>query len=200
MAEPIEPPITLSTQASADLEAYNSAKVSLAEYCAKGTAEYAQKRYDDAVDHYAQAAELQAEINGEMSPENAEILFLYGRALFKVAQQQSDVLVVELESGAKKVDTITEEDESVKTEDEKKDEAGKTEAEEKADKVAEEEVAIIANGGAAKKEESSNTNSNKPLFTFTGDENFEDSDEEEEEAEEEDEEDDPSILLSTSWI
>lgn len=200
MAEPIEPPITLSTQASADLEAYNSAKVSLAEYCAKGTAEYAQKRYDDAVDHYAQAAELQAEINGEMSPENAEILFLYGRALFKVAQQQSDVLggraggekqKSKKKSGAKKVDTITEEDESVKTEDEKKDEAGKTEAEEKADKVAEEEVAIIANGGAAKKEESSNTNSNKPLFTFTGDENFEDSDEEEEEAEEEDEEDDP---------
>lgn len=139
MAEPIEPPITLSTQASADLEAYNSAKVSLAEYCAKGTAEYAQKRYDDAVDHYAQAAELQAEINGEMSPENAEILFLYGRALFKVAQQQSDVLggraggekQKSKKSGAKKVDTITEEDESVKTEDEKKDEAGKTEAEER---------------------------------------------------------------------
>ncbi|TGO12277.1 hypothetical protein BTUL_0091g00220 [Botrytis tulipae] len=200
MAEPIEPPITLSTQASADLEAYNSAKVSLAEYCAKGTAEYAQKRYDDAVDHYAQAAELQAEINGEMSPENAEILFLYGRALFKVAQQQSDVLggraggekqKPKKKNGAKKVDAIAEEDETVKTEDEKKDEAGKTEAEEKADKVTEEEVAIIANGGAAKKEESSSTNPNKPLFTFTGDENFEDSDEEEEEAEEEDEEDDP---------
>lgn len=195
MAEPIEPPITLSTQASADMEAYNSAKVSLAEYCAKGTAEYAQKRYDDAVDHYAQASELQAEINGEMSPENAEILFLYGRALFKVAQQQSDVLggrasgekqKPKKKSSGKKVDTIEEEDET------EKDEIIKTEGEEKADEVAEEAVAIIANGGAAKKGESSSTDPKKPLFTFTGDENFEDSDEEEEaEGEEEDEEDDP---------
>ncbi|KAB8295141.1 hypothetical protein EYC80_007070 [Monilinia laxa] len=205
MAEPIEPPITITKQASDDMEAYNSAKVSLAEYCAKGTAEYAQKRYEDAVDHYAQASELQAEINGEMSPENAEILFLYGRALFKVAQQQSDVLggrasgekqKPKKKGSGKKVDTIQEEDETVKAEEEQKDETLKTEEEQKADEVAEEAVTIIANGGAAKKEESSSKDPKKPLFTFTGDENFEDSDEEEEEEgeEEEEEEDDPLNL------
>ncbi|APA11732.1 hypothetical protein sscle_08g065020 [Sclerotinia sclerotiorum 1980 UF-70] len=204
MAEPIEPPITVSQQAAADLEAYNSAKVSLAEYCAKGTAEYAQKRYEDAVDHYAQASELQAEINGEMAPENAEILFLYGRALFKVAQQQSDVLggraggekqKPKKKNGGKKVDTIEEEDETVKLEVEKKDETVKTKAEEKADEVAEEAVAIIANGGATKKEDSASTDPKKPLFTFTGDENFEDSDEEEEaDGEDDEEEDDPLNL------
>lgn len=196
MAEPIEPPITISKQAADDLEAYNSAKVSLAEYCAKGTAEYAQKRYEDAVDHYAQASELQAEINGEMSPENAEILFLYGRALFKVAQQQSDVLggrasgekqKPKKKSSGKKVDTIKEGDEKA--------EAVKAEGEENADQVAEEMVATLANGGAEKKGESSGTDSKKPLFTFTGDENFEDSDEEEEEERnEDDEEEDPLNL------
>lgn len=205
MAEPIEPPITLSKQASDDMEAYNSAKVSLAEYCAKGTAEYAQKRYEDAVDHYAQASELQAEINGEMSPENAEILFLYGRALFKVAQQQSDVLggrasgekqKPKKKSSGKKADTIKEEDEPVKAEEEQKDETLKTEGEQKRDEVAEEALAIIANGGAAKKEESSSKDPKKPLFTFTGDENFEDSDEEEEEEGEEDEEEDDPLNLA----
>lgn len=205
MAEPIEPPITLSKQASDDMEAYNSAKVSLAEYCAKGTAEYAQKRYEDAVDHYAQASELQAEINGEMSPENAEILFLYGRALFKVAQQQSDVLggrasgekqKPKKKGSGKKADTIKEEDEPVKAEEEQKDETLKTEGEQKRDEVAEEALAIIANGGAAKKEESSSKDPKKPLFTFTGDENFEDSDEEEEEEGEEDEEEDDPLNLA----
>ncbi|KAF7870348.1 hypothetical protein EAF04_004094 [Stromatinia cepivora] len=200
MAEPIEPPVTISQQASADLEAYNSARVSLAEYCAKGTAEYAQKRYEDAVDHYAQASELQAEINGEMAPENAEILFLYGRALFKVAQQQSDVLggraggekqKPKKKNGGKKVDTIEEEDETVKMEVEKNDESVMTEGEEKAGEVAEE----AANGGAAKKEDNASTDPKKPLFTFTGDENFEDSDEEEDaEGEEDEEEDDPLNL------
>ncbi|KAI9642013.1 hypothetical protein NHQ30_009884 [Ciborinia camelliae] len=195
MAEPIEPPTTLSQQASQDMESYNSAKVSLAEYCAKGTAEYAQKRYDDAADHYAQASELQAEINGEMAPENAEILFLYGRALFKVAQQQSDVLggrasgekqKPKKKSSGKKVDTIKEEDETVKTEEEKK-----------ADEVAEEAVAIIANGGATRKVESSSTEPKKPLFTFTGDENFEDSDEEEDaEGDDDDEEEDDPLNLA----
>ncbi|QSZ36709.1 hypothetical protein DSL72_006592 [Monilinia vaccinii-corymbosi] len=202
MAEPIEPPITLSKQASDDMEAYNSAKVSLAEYCAKGTAEYAQKRYEDAVDHYAQASELQAQINGEMSPENAEILFLYGRALFKVAQQQSDVLGGRAggekqklkKSSGRKIDTIKE-DETVKAEEEEKDKPISTEEQKKSDEVAEEAVAIIANGGAAKKEESLSKDPKKPLFTFTGDENFEESDEEgEAEGEEDEEEDDPLNL------
>ena len=56
-----------------------SLKVSLADKSAKAAALYAHKNYEEATELYAQAAEMQAEMNGEMSPDNAEILFLYGR-------------------------------------------------------------------------------------------------------------------------
>jgi len=70
----------------------HSLKVSLADLSAKAAAHYAKKNYDDAAEVYAQAAQMQAEMNGEMSLDNADILFLYGRALFKVGQSKSDVL------------------------------------------------------------------------------------------------------------
>ena len=69
-----------------------SLKVTLADLCARAAAQYAHRAYEVATDTYAQAAELQAEINGEMNPENAEVLFLYGRALFKLGQGKSTVL------------------------------------------------------------------------------------------------------------
>src|SRR4051812_46080935 len=92
MAEPIEPPTTISEESSAAMEIFNNVKVSLADLCAKGTAKYAHKNFEEAAELYARAAELQAELNGEMSPDNADILFLYGRSLFKVGQSKSDVL------------------------------------------------------------------------------------------------------------
>jgi HAT1-interacting factor 1 len=145
-------------------ELFNSVKVSLADLCAKGTAQYAHKNYEEAADLYARASELQAELNGEMSPENAEILFLYGRSLFKVGQGKSDVLGNRAGGEKKKPNSIT------KT---------KKEEQKQPDRVAEEGVAIIAeqNSGAAKADVA---NGKKPLFQFTGDENFEDSDEDEE--------------------
>lgn len=69
-----------------------SLDVSLADLCAKATALYVQKKYEDAADIFSRATEMQAEMNGEMNPKNAEILFLYGRALYKVGQSKSDVL------------------------------------------------------------------------------------------------------------
>jgi len=166
MAEPIEPPVTLSEESSAAMEVFNSVKVSLADLCAKGTAQFAQKHYEDASDLYARAAELQSELNGEMSPDNAEILFLYGRALFKVGQSKSDVLGNKAGSEKKKPNAAAK----------PKKEAPKPELKTEDQRIAEEGVAIVAeqNGGAPKSE--GPADASKSLFQFTGDENFEDSD------------------------
>ncbi|OTB16749.1 hypothetical protein K445DRAFT_37989, partial [Daldinia sp. EC12] len=155
-------------------ERAKSLHVSLADLTAKANALYAQKKYEEAAEVFSQATEMQAEINGEMAPENADILFLYGRSLFKVGQSKSDVLGGKPTGEKKSNESST----AKATEDEK------TEAE----KTTEEGVAIVAKNGA---EGEKVPDAKKPLFQFTGDENFEDSDEEEEaEGEEEEEEDD----------
>ncbi|RMD41226.1 hypothetical protein DV735_g3922, partial [Chaetothyriales sp. CBS 134920] len=59
---------------------------------AKATAEYAVKHYRDAAELYSKAVELQAEINGELAVENADLLYAYGKCLFHLAQQTSSVL------------------------------------------------------------------------------------------------------------
>lgn len=64
----------------------------LADLTAKATAEYAVKHYKEAAELYSQATELQAEVNGEMAPENADLLYSYGKCLFFLAQQTSNVL------------------------------------------------------------------------------------------------------------
>jgi HAT1-interacting factor 1 len=201
-------------------QAAQSLKVSLADLSAKATAFYAHKNYDEAAEVYAQAAEMQAEMNGEMSPDNAEILFLYGRALFKVGQSKSDVL------GGKAPDA--KKPKSAKPAKKTKPTNGATEqkngngqsaaatVEAKVEEVVAEveEAAAEADeaikevddamkevdkavGEVAKAVEVTVTKDEvlaekKPLFHFEGDENFEDSDEEEgaEEGDEEEEEDD----------
>ncbi|TVY80908.1 NASP-related protein sim3 [Lachnellula suecica] len=169
MADPVEPPVTLSEPSSAATEVFNSVKVSLADLCAKATAQYAHKNYDEAADLYARASELQAELNGEMAPENAEILFLYGRSVFKVGQSKSDVLGGQAAGEEKK--------KKPKTNGAK----AKAKAKSESEKITEEGVAIVAEqNGAVKKEEDGDAK--KPLFQFTGDENFEDSDDDEDEA------------------
>lgn len=167
MAEPTEAPALISEESSSAIEIANSIKVSLADLCAKGTAQYAHKNYEEAADMYAQASEMQAELNGEMNPENAEILFLYGRSLFRVGQSKSDVLGGKAGGEKKKPNGSA-----------KPKKEPKKEEKSQLDQIAEEGVAIIAgqNGGAPKVEEG--VEAKKPLFQFTGDENFEDSDDE----------------------
>ncbi|KAI5848791.1 hypothetical protein BZA05DRAFT_322844, partial [Tricharina praecox] len=53
---------------------------------------YATKDFPQSADLYAQACTLQTEIHGEDNPTNAHLLYLYGRSLYKVAIQKSDVL------------------------------------------------------------------------------------------------------------
>jgi HAT1-interacting factor 1 len=64
----------------------------LVDLIARATAAYAIKDYSPAAHHYAEAAELQAELNGEMAIENADLLYSYGKCLYFVAVSNSDVL------------------------------------------------------------------------------------------------------------
>jgi hypothetical protein len=99
-----------------------------------------------------------------MHPDNAEIFFLYGRSLFKVGQSKSDVLGGKSGGEKKKPNGVAKPKKA-----EPKEEL-KTESE----KTAEEGVAIVAGQTDIEVE-----GAKKPLFQFTGDENFEGSDEEE---------------------
>ncbi|KAI9736486.1 MAG: hypothetical protein M1818_005996 [Claussenomyces sp. TS43310] len=185
MAEASEAPPMLSEQSAAATEVYNNVKVSLADLSAKGNSNYAKKNYTEAADYYARASELQAELNGEMSPENAEILFLYGRSLFKVGQGKSDVLGGRAGGEKKKSPNGAAKSKAPPTASEPADTV---------DEVAEEGVALAADKNGAEVKQEDGAAPKKPLFHFTGDENFEDSDDEdveanEDEGEEEDEDD-----------
>jgi HAT1-interacting factor 1 len=142
-------------------------KEKLDELTTAASIHYSTKNFPAAADNYADAVEIQAELNGEMAPENAELLFYYGRALYKVAVAKSDVL------GNK----VAQEDKKKK----KSKKAAKAEAD---------EGSSAANGAKAEPKEESVES--KPFFQLTGDENWTDSEEEDDdaEAEEEEEEDD----------
>lgn len=58
----------------------------------RATVLYARKAYDEAAEVYAEACTLQEKLNGELAPENAELLYAYGRCLYHVAVSKSDVL------------------------------------------------------------------------------------------------------------
>lgn len=149
-----------------------SLNVSLADLCAKAARLYTMKSYEEAAELYAQAAEFQAEMNGEMSPDNAEILFLYGRTLFRLGQSKSDVLGGKApaagEEGAKK-------SKKAKTAAAAAKPAGEGASVEKA---IEEKVATTVAEEATEAKKTEEPAEKKPLFQFTGDENFDESDEE----------------------
>ena len=149
-----------------------SRRVTLADICAKGTALYAHKSYDEAAECFATAAELQADMNGEMNPENSEILFLYGRSLFKVGQSKSDVLGGKAAGDKKKPTNAAKQGGASKAE------ASAAPAETEAERITEEGVAIVAADKEGEKKAEEVLEAKKPLFQFTGDENFDDSDEE----------------------
>ena len=142
----------------------NSKKVTLADLSAKGAALYAHKNYEEAAEVFSRASILQAELNGETSPDNAEILFHYGRSLFKVGQSKSDVLGGTAAPEKKKKATETKAKKPAQTE---------------AEKVTQEGVGIVAEQKEGEKKSEDIKGDKKPLFQFTGDENFDESDDEE---------------------
>jgi HAT1-interacting factor 1 len=185
-------------------EREKSIKVSLADLTAKATALYAQKKYDEASEVYARAAEMQAEFNGEMNPENADILFLYGRSLFKVGQSKSDVLGGA--PGGEKKKSKANGPAKIKRQATESGAGGTSEENTKseAEQIAEEKVTLVAKNatGSGLQDVDELSEAKKPLFQFTGDENFEDSDEEVEDEgegggdeEEEEEEDDLAVAF-----
>jgi HAT1-interacting factor 1 len=127
--------------------------------------QYSLKKYNEASELYSQATELQAELNGEMAPENAEILYLYGRCLYKVAVAKSDVLGGQVASEKPKKEAVKD----VKVPEKEKKLAGEImEA-----VVEEKEASSSKTEGLA----------NKPYFEILGDENWDtDSDDEDAEA------------------
>ncbi|KAJ4347352.1 uncharacterized protein N0V89_011293 [Didymosphaeria variabile] len=149
MAEP-------TNDVSAEITELPATKEKLDELTQAASLQYSLKNFSAAADHYADAAEIQSKLNGEMAPENAELLFNYGRALYKVAIAKSDVL------GTK-----------VAQEEKKKPKTKKVKKEE----TIPEEGSAATNGSsaAAGKEQ---TAESKPFFQLTGMENWDDSDEE----------------------
>ena len=152
---------------------------------AQATAKYAVKDYAAAAELYSRATEMQAAINGEMSPRNADLLYAYGRCLYHVAVSNSDVLGTKV-AGEKSAPQ--------KTKSQKKNEILETNGEQG---LAEEVVASAVEEKDSVKPEETTTTESKPYFQFTGDENYTDSDEEQEvvggeegQAEEEAEDDD----------
>jgi HAT1-interacting factor 1 len=152
MSEPIN-------DVAADIAELPATKEKLDELTQAASLQYSLKNFSAAADHYADAAEIQSKLNGEMAPENAELLFNYGRALYKVAIAKSDVL------GTK-----------VAQEEKKKPKTKKVKKEE----TIPEEDTVAANGASAATGKEQTVES-KPFFQLTGMENWDDSDEEEDE-------------------
>lgn len=158
-----------------------AAAAKLTQLKASATKEYSLKNYTAAADLYSEATELQAEVNGEMSPQNAELLYAYGRCLYHVAISKSDVL------GSKVAGSGGEEPKKKK----RKVEAAETSDALKSgeEKTAEEVVgAVVEEKDGKTDEKNGEADKSKPFFQIEGDENWTDSEDEEEEGGEEDQE------------
>lgn len=144
----------------------------------RASAKDAIKDYEASTELYSQATELQAEINGEMNVENADLLYAYGKSLYNVAVSKSDVLGPKV-AGENQDSTqkLNEKSNTTTGEDEK--DSGNLVA------------SAIAQGSSIKQAEDASESkkaNSTPFFQFTGDENFDESDEEEADGGEENDE------------
>ena len=168
-------------------------KERLKDLIAQATALYAVKDYSPAAELYSQATELQAELDGEMNPDNAELLYNYGKCLYFVAVRSSEVLGVS-SAGAK----LSVGDSNSHTKPTKKrklngdstnqgdapsSETGKAKAVDQSQEQPKERV-LSQLEQSLKKEKEEPDASKKAYFSITGDENWDpDSDEDGEDAE-----------------
>ncbi|KAM0719322.1 hypothetical protein Q7P37_005227 [Cladosporium fusiforme] len=163
---------------------------------ASATQQYSLKNYSAAAEFFSEAAEVQDQINGEMSPENADLLYQYGRCLYHVGVSKSDVLGGKVAAGGeepkrKKRKTAPVAESSA---------AGAANGEgavSDALKSGEQKLAEIVVGAAVEEKEGGKAEekagADKPFFQITGDENWtdsEDDDEEDAEGDEDDEDED----------
>ncbi|CAG7917435.1 unnamed protein product [Penicillium olsonii] len=152
-------------------------RTQLDDLIARAAAKDATKDHDSASELYSQATELQAELNGELSVENADLLYAYGKSLYNVAVSKSDVL------GSK----VAGEPESGTTSSTNAPATSKSSSATGGNLV-KDAIANPAQSSSAKPKKESEPTTSKPLFQFTGDENFVDSESEDEDAGEQDEE------------
>lgn len=196
---------TMPTPSSSSTETPEEKRTRLSDLIARAAAKDAIKDHNAAAELYSQATELQAELNGEMSVDNADLLFAYGKSLYNVAVSKSDVLGSKVVAGggggvgepqgtqAKSGTTTT------TTSAAKGGSAGATASSSSAGSTSVGENLIknamssgvskrIASAGAKTESASATTTTtgptSKPLFQFQGDENFDDSDSDEEEDDE----------------
>lgn len=148
------------------------------------SAKEAIKDYNAAADLYSQASELQAERNGDMAVENADVLYSYGKCLYHVGVNKSDVLGTKIPTQSAAKPTTAEEPTATTTT------ATPTEASSSSSKQPEQSSLqdIISQSIARGKEEETGQGNaklsekqaiNKPHFQFEGDEAFEESDDDE---------------------
>ncbi|KAI9812623.1 MAG: hypothetical protein M1827_004612 [Pycnora praestabilis] len=166
----------------------SASKSQLDALMAEATLQYSIKSYSAAAELYSQATELQVELNGEMSSENADLLYFYGRCLYHVGVSQSDVLGSKL-AGEKQPDRAKRtKRKSTNRETSKngltdKDARFNEEVVTNGDGVTkvEEEVVtkLVEEKDGVDKSKLEKTVENQPYFQFTGDENWDDSDDEE---------------------
>ena len=139
---------------------------------AQATHHYSKRDYDTAVELYADATELQAEIYGEMSPSNADLLYAYGRCLYHVAVKNSDVLGSKVAGGKPKAKPRH----GTGSKDIAKVDQGDQRSEQKTEGTISE--AVAGEEPQIKAGDMANDASRNPYFQFTGDENFDSSNEE----------------------
>ena len=168
---------------------------------ASATQQYSLKNYDAAAEFYSEAAQIQDQINGEMSPENADLLYQYGRCLYHVAVSKSDVLGGKVASEEprrkkRKVGAGAESSKAGVANGEGSSSGPISDALKDGEQKTAEEVveAVVGQKDGAKKGED-DALASKPFFQITGDENWTDSEEDEADdaaadAEAEEEEDD----------
>lgn len=162
-------------------------RTQLDDLIARAAAKDATKDHDSASELYSQATELQAELNGELSPENADLLYAYGKSLYNVAVSKSDVL------GSKVAGE--QQPQSGDASSTNKSSAGSKST---SDSLVQDAIAnsMAEKSSSTKRgDRESEPTESKPFFQFTGDENFVDSEDEDEEAGEqgEDEEEDDDL-------
>lgn len=143
----------------------------------RAAAKDAVRDYNAAAELYSQATEIQAQINGEMSVENADLLYAYGKSLYNVGVSKSDVLGSKVARGESSLQPETVQKSS-----------------KKASPVGVIQSAISSSSAEGSLDFKKPEEATSSLFQFTGDENFTDSESEEEAEddaqEEEGEEDD----------
>ena len=137
----------------------------LADLIERARAKDAIKDFNGAAELYSEATELQAKLNGELSLNNADLLYSYGKALYNVAVSNSDVL------GSKVAGETQPQSTTAST-----DHGSSSNSASRSKKAANTATANAQPGSSAPGEtdtQSANSD-NKPFFQFTGDENFDD--------------------------